>query len=441
MRIGEFAETVPPGTWILNGDWDHEQWGGELPHRDWIDAVTPDHPVFINRLDGHMALANSAALRAAGLLDASAKVDVEGGETVRGKAGGLTGVLKDNSMGLVQRVIPAPPAELQDEALLAASRYVLKQGVTTVHHMGTWADLDVYERAANQGTLKVGIYSCVPLATWQQLAERMATPPAGDLLRIGCLKGMVDGSLGSHTAAFLEPYTDLPKEGGGLYVRPIEDIERDAAAADNAGLQVNVHAIGDRAIRELLDAFARVAETNGPKDRRFRIEHSQHIHPEDLDRFSGQDIIASMQPYHAIDDGRWATRVIGVERSKTTYAFGSLLKSGARVAFGSDWTVAPATPLEGIYAAVTRRTLDGANPDGWVPEEKITVEEALIAYTVEGAFAGREEGEKGTIEVGKRADLVVIDTDILALPEERWTEIAEAKVVATVLGGTVVVER
>ncbi len=450
-RVAQFVETIPEGTWILNGDWDHEQWAkhsNDLPHRDWIDQATPNHPVFVFRLDGHMALANSAALRAAGLLDAegnetATSTEVAGGEAVRDADGRLTGVLKDNALGLVAPYVPKPSLESEDRALEAASRYVLKQGVTTVHHMGTWADLAVFERAEEKGTLALSIHSCVPLSTWEKLQARIADQPspADSLLQLGCLKGMVDGSLGSHTAVFFDPYTDLPESGTGLYVTAIEEIDRDAAAADRAGLRVNVHAIGDRAIRETLDTFARIAATNGERDRRFRIEHAQHIHPDDIQRFAAEGVIASMQPYHAIDDGRWATRVIGVERSQTTYAFRSLIDSGAEVAFGSDWAVAPATPLEGIYAAATRQTLDGNNPGGWVPEQRISVEQALRAYTVAGARAGFEEAEKGTLEVGKRADIAVIDRDILALAKEDWPTIKDAQIALTIVAGKVVERR
>ncbi len=439
-RIGAFAQSVPAGTWIVEGNWDHELWGGELPDRAWIDEATPDHPVWVMRLDGHMGLANSAALRAAGLLEATATLDVPGGEAVRDGDGRVTGVLKDNAMSLLASAIPEPSAETLDRALAAASDYVLAQGVTTVHHMGTWADLDVFERAEAAGELQLSVAACVPIDTWQRLAEKVKAEAPADKaarLRNTCLKGMVDGSLGSHTALFLEPYTDRPEDGVGLYVMPTDEIEQHALGADAAGLQVNVHAIGDRAIRELLDAFARIEQANGPRDRRFRIEHAQHIHPSDIPRFAEHGVLASMQPYHAIDDGRWATRVIGEERSETTYAFRALLDSGADVAFGSDWAVAPATPLEGIYAAVTRRTLDDANPEGWVPRQKIGIEEALLAYTTGGARAGFEENEKGTLEPGKRADVVVIDRDITALAPGDLEQLREAEVLLTVVGGEV----
>ena len=435
-RLKAFAATVPKGTWITGGDWDHEQWGGELPRREWIDAVTPDHPVWVNRLDGHMSLANSAALRAAGVT--AATPEVAGGTIVRGPGNEPTGVLKDNAQALIDRVVPVPPAELSARALEAAMRHVAEQGVTSVQHMGTWADLAVFERAHAAGRLRTRIYAAVPLDTWERLRDTAAQRGRGDAwLRIGALKGFVDGSLGSHTAAFHEPFTDAP-EDRGLLVNTPEDLYRWTSGADKAGLHVAVHAIGDRAIRLQLDIFARVAKENGQKDRRFRIEHAQHIAPEDISRFASQGVIASMQPYHAIDDGRWADRVIGPERSKTTYAFKSLLDAGATVAFGSDWYVAPPTPLEGLYAAVTRRTLDERNPGGWVPEQRIGVEDALRAYTAAGAYASFEEGEKGTLEPGKLADLALIDRDLTQVPPET---LREARVVLTVVGGQVVFER
>ncbi|HEX6629916.1 MAG TPA: amidohydrolase [Gemmatimonadaceae bacterium] len=435
-RIKDFAATVPAGTWIQGGDWDHERWGGELPSRAWIDSVTPEHPVWVNRLDGHMALANSAALRAAGIADTVS--DVDGGTVVRDAAGRPTGVLKDNAMDLVGRVVPPPPPALEDRALDAAMRHVAAQGVTAVHHMGTWSDLAVFQRARAAGRLRTRIYAAVPLASWERLRDSVAAGGRGDAwLRIGGLKAFVDGSLGSHTAAFFEPFTDQPADRG-LLVTPPESLYAWTAGADAAGLHVIVHAIGDRAIATQLDVFARVEREHGPRDRRFRIEHAQHVAPADLPRFAALGVIASMQPYHAIDDGRWAERVIGPERIRTTYAFRSLLDAGARLAFGSDWFVAPPTPLEGIYAAVTRRTLDDRHPDGWVPEQRITVEEALRAYTAGAAYAEFAEGDRGTLERGKLADLVLLDRDLTRIPPET---IRDAHVLLTVVGGQVVHER
>ena len=435
-RIKAFAAGAPAGAWIMGGDWDHEGWGGELPRRDWIDSVTPNNPVWVNRLDGHMSLANSAALKAANVTRTTK--DVAGGTIVRDASGEPTGVLKDNAADLVDSVVPRAPAELEDRALDSAMTYVAAQGVTTVHHMGSWDDLAIFERAHGADRLRTRIYAAVPLATWERLRDTVAARGRGDAwLRIGLLKGFVDGSLGSHTAAMLQPFTDAPKDTG-LFVNTPENLYRWVSGADKAGLNITVHAIGDRAIRTQLDIFERVAKENGPRDRRFRIEHAQHIAPPEFARFAQLGVIASMQPYHAIDDGRWADKVIGADRSKGTYAFRSLLDAGATLAFGSDWFVAPPTPLEGIYAATTRRTIDDRNPGGWVPEQKITVEEALRAYTRGGAFASFEDKERGVLATGALADFAVIDRDLTRIPAE---QIRDARIVLTAVGGRVVYEK
>jgi predicted amidohydrolase YtcJ len=431
-RIGDFAKTVPPGTWIQGGDWDHQLWGGELPHRSWIDALTPEHPVWVNRLDGHMALANSLALEAASVTRATA--EVEGGAIERDASGEPTGVLKDNAMGLVDRVVPPTSEEMSLRALDAAMRHVAAQGVTFVHHMGTFDDLAVLRKARAAGPLPTRVYAAVPLAEWERLRDLVAAEGKGDrFVSWGMLKGFVDGSLGSHTAAFHAPYDDQPSDRG-FFVNTEEDLYRWISGADSAGLSVAVHAIGDRANQALLDMYGRVANENGPRDRRFRIEHAQHLRPEDIPRFAALGVIPSMQPYHAIDDGRWAEKLIGL-RIRTTYAFRSLLTASAPLVFGSDWFVAPPTPLEGIYAAVTRRTLDDMNPGGWVPEEKISVEEALVAYTRSAARAAFAENDLGMLKEGFLADFVVLDRDLTKIPPE---EIRDAKVVATIVGGNFV---
>jgi predicted amidohydrolase YtcJ len=320
-RIKDFVTTVPKGTWILGGDWDHENWGGELPDREWIDKVTPNNPVWINRLDGHMSLANSAALKAAGVKDNAA--DVAGGTIVRDKKGRMTGVLKDNAMALVWPKVPDAPPELEDRALEAAMRYVAERGVTSVHNMSGYTN--ALERAHAANKLKTRIYAGMPLSRWRDLKKKIEKQGRGDKwLKIGNLKGFVDGSLGSHTAAFFNPFTDAPRDSGFFITTEKELYER-ASAADKAGLQVMVHAIGDRAINTILNIFERIEKENGKRDRRFRIEHAQHIAPSDIPRFASLNVIASMQPYHVIDDGRWAEKIIGPERIKTTYAFRSLL--------------------------------------------------------------------------------------------------------------------
>jgi predicted amidohydrolase YtcJ len=439
QRIGEFATGVPEGQWILNGEWDHENWGGELPSREWIDRLTPQHPVFVMRLDGHMALANSLALELAGV-DSDTR-DVEGGEIVRDSQGNPTGVLKDNAMNLVQSAIPEPDEAQLDAALEAASEHVAGKGITSVHDMGDWQSmrsLRTYQRAHEKGRLRTRIYAVEPLETWQKVANYVAEHGRGDeWLKVGGVKGFMDGSLGSHTAAFYEPYTDTPDDSG-FFINPPEQMEEWIRAADRAGLQLMVHAIGDRAIGTLLDIYADIEEVQGGIDRRWRIEHAQHIHPEDIIRFNQLNVIASMQPYHAIDDGRWAQRVIGAERARTTYAFRDLLNANAHLAFGSDWFVAPVSPIMGIYAAVTRRTLDDKNPQGWVPEQKISLEQALIAYTRGAAYASAEEKIKGSLAPGKLADMVILDQDLFSIEAE---QIADVQVLRTIVGGKTVFSR
>jgi predicted amidohydrolase YtcJ len=398
--------------------------------------VTPDNPVWINRLDGHMSLANTAAMRAAHVAD-DVK-DVPGGEIVRDKTGRPAGVFKDNALGLIDRAQPDPSMQQRLDATTAAMNYLAARGVTAVHHLGTWGQLEIFRIAERRGLLKTRIYACTPLGEWQRLAKDVKDRGRGnDWLRIGGLKGYVDGSLGSHTAAFLESFSDKPGDRG-LLVNTEEDLEKWTQAADKAGLQVVVHAIGDRAIRMQLDIYERVAKANGPRDRRFRIEHAQHIAPVDIPRFAKLGVIPSMQPYHAIDDGRWAERSIGAKRCETTYAFRSLLDSGARLAFGSDWFVAPPTPMEGIYAAVTRRTIDGKNPEGWVPQQKISVEESLRAYTIDAAYAGFSEKSLGSLEPGKLADMVILDRNLFETPPN---ELDAVPIRTTIVGGKVVYDK
>lgn len=427
-RIKAFATTQPKGVWITNGDWDHENWGGELPSRQWIDSVTKDNPVWINRLDGHMCLANTAALNAAGIKD-NVK-DVAGGTIVRDKKGKLTGVFKDNAMNMIYAAVPPATTEQEDKALYAAMDYVAARGVTSAHNVSGY--MNVFERAHAANMMKIRIYAGMMLTEWRELDAKIKKQGRGDKwLRIGGLKEFVDGSLGSHTAAFFKPYTDAPNDSG-FFVTTERDLYLRIKSADSAGLHVMTHAIGDNAIHTLLNIYEQVEKENGERDRRFRIEHAQHIAAEDINRFAELSVIPSMQPYHAIDDGRWAEKLIGPERIKTTYAFRSLINANAKLAFGSDWFVAPPVPLEGIYAAVTRQTLGGKNPDGWVPEQKISVEEAVKSYTVRAAYASFEENIKGSIETGKLADFVILERNIFEIAP---AEIRHVKVLRTVVGG------
>ncbi|MGH7578837.1 MAG: amidohydrolase, partial [Gemmatimonadales bacterium] len=386
-RVAAFVSERKPGEWIVGGDWDHERWPGTpLPRREWIDSVTPNNPVFLSRLDGHMALANSAALRLAKVTRETK--DIPGGVIVRDpRTGEPTGVLKDEAMGPVQAVIPDPTDEQRDAALRRALEHAASNGVTAFAHVSVpLAELGAYLRAKGAGSLTARAALYFPIEHWREVADTVARLGRGDeWVWIGGVKGYMDGSLGSTTALFYEPYEDDTSTSGVL-TTPEDSMRAWVGGADSAGLQVVVHAIGEKANGLLLSIFDSVAQAHGPKDRRFRVEHAQHLRREDIGRFGQLGVIASMQPYHAIDDGRWAEKRIGPERIKTTYAFRSLLDQDAILAFGSDWTVAPISPVLGVYAAVTRRTLDGKHPGGWVPEEKITVEEALRAYTVGNAY-------------------------------------------------------
>lgn len=440
-RIGAFAARIPQGRWILEGNWDHENWSpAQLPTRQLIDAVTPNKPVFVQRLDGHMALANSVALKLAGITKATP--DPPGGVIVRDEAGEPTGVLKDAAMNAVYKVIPDPSPEEITEAVKAAMRYAAENGVTSVQDMSASPDvLSVYQRLLARDELTVRIYGHQPLANWQRLASAGIRAAFGsDKLKIGGLKGFADGSLGSTTAWFFAPYLDAPNTSGLASDELVNEaqMQERITKADLAGLQLAIHAIGDKANNRILAIFAEAVKQNGTRDRRFRIEHAQHLRPEEIKALAAQKVIASMQPYHAIDDGRWAENRIGPERAKGTYAFRSLLDAGAILAFGSDWFVAPMEPLMGIYAAVTRRTLDGKRPAGWVPEQKITVAEAIRAYTLGSAYASFDETRKGSIEVGKLADFAVLSADILNINP---VEIEKTRVLMTIFDGKLVYER
>jgi predicted amidohydrolase YtcJ len=435
-RLKAYALERRPGEWILGGDWDHERWpGAPLPRRDWIDSVTPNNPVFVNRLDGHMGLANSAALRAAGITRATK--DIAGGVIVRDpRTGEPTGILKDGAMGLVEAAVPAPTDRERDAALRRALAFAASKGVTAFSHVSVDpADLGTYLRAKRAGVLTARAALYFPLETWHVVADTIARLGRGDeWVWIGGVKGYVDGSLGSTTALFYRPYDDDPTTSG-VMVTPEDSLRAWIGAADSAGLQVAVHAIGERANGLLLDIYDSVARAHGPRDRRFRDEHAQHLRRQDIERIARLGVVASMQPYHAIDDGRWAEKRIGPERIRTTYAFRSLLDRGAHLSFGSDWTVAPIDPILGIYAAVTRRTLDGKHPDGWIPEQKISVDEALRAYTGGNAYAVFAEKTRGRLAPGYKADLVLLDQDLTRIPPEA---IERAAVRATVVGGKVV---
>jgi hypothetical protein len=392
-----------------------------------------------------MALVNSKVLQMAGIT--SATPDPAGGVIYRLPGSREpSGILRDNAMGLVTGTGLIPPTSDLEmaEAIRAVLREARQVGVTSVQDMdgsdaGTRRRLfRLFQELSRRGELTLRIDLRWPLAEWRALANLGVQRELGnDWIRIGGLKGFCDGSLGSSTARMWEPYVH-EKTSTGVFVTPPDRLREYVREADAAGLAVCVHAIGDRANSEMLDIFGEVVRENGARDRRFRVEHAQHLRPDDFARYAKLGVIASVQPYHIIDDGRWAEGRIGKERCASSYANRTFLDAGVRLAFGSDWSVAPLDPLLGIDAAVNRRTLDGKHPDGWFPEQKITVQEAIEAYTLGAAYAGFQEKDRGSLEPGKLADLVVLSRDILA-PAER-DHIAKTRVMMTVVGGRVVYE-
>ncbi|MEO8029493.1 MAG: amidohydrolase [Gemmatimonadota bacterium] len=435
-RIKNFIAERKPGEWVLGGNWDHEKWpGSPLPRREWLDSVSSKNPVFVQRLDGHMGVANSVALKAAGITRNTK--DVPGGTIVRDpRTHEPTGVLKDNAMDQMFGAIPSGTAEQDDAAMHRALEFVASKGVTAVSAVSSpWNEVAAFKRARAAGTLTMRVSIYPALSQWHRVADTVkADGPGDDWIRLAGVKGFADGSLGSTTAWFFEPYTDDPTTSG-FPVTPPDSLHAWISAADSLGLQVVVHAIGERANATLLDIYDSVITAHGPRDRRFRIEHAQHLRPQDVDRMARLNIVASMQPYHVIDDGRWAAKRLGPVRVHDAYVFRALLDHKVHLAFGSDWMVAPIDPILGLYAAVTRRTLDGKNPGGWLPDQKISLEEALRSYTVEGAYGAFAEQYRGSLTPGRKADLVIFDRDLTKVPAET---LDQASVKLTMVGGKVV---
>jgi predicted amidohydrolase YtcJ len=444
-RLVAFDKKLPRDRWLLGGEWDHDRtFNGQLPTAELIDKYVADRPVFIRRFDGHMGVANTRALKMAGIT--AATPDPPGGVIYR-KPGSKepSGNLRDNAMDLLDKVIPESSEAEIVEGVMAALAECRQAGVTSAQDMdGSDAPtrrrlFRLYQQLARNGQMTMRVDFRWPLALWEEVARLGVQADFGnEYVRIGGVKGFMDGSLGSSTAKMYEPFVNEPGSTG-VWVTPREKMREWVLAADKAGLSIAIHAIGDRANAELLDIFAEATRVNGPRDRRFRIEHAQHLRPVDYPRFAELGVIASMQPYHAIDDGRFAEGRIGAVRCASSYALGSLLKAKANLAYGSDWSVAPVEPLLGIDAAVNRRTLDGKHPEGWYPEQKISVADAIEGYTLGSAYAGFQEHDRGTLTPGKLADCVILSRDILD-PAER-DHIAETGVLATIVGGKVVYEK
>jgi predicted amidohydrolase YtcJ len=437
-RIAAQVSKTAKGEWILGGRWDETKWPNpQLPDKELVDPITGDKPIFVERYDGHEALANSAAMKLAGV---NAKtLEVSGGVIVRDASGNPTGIFKDAAQELISKAIPPMSHEQRLRVARRALEHAASLGVTSVQHMNPeFADLAAYSELAEKGELTTRIYA-VPMETnWRDQAKIGIRRSWGSsYLRLGAVKGYADGSLGSRTAYMFEPFTDDPSNRGLLSdeMHPPNAMRDRLMQADAAGLQLRVHAIGDRAISMILDIFSDIEKEHAYRDQRFAIEHAQHMAQKDFDRFAKLHVIASMQPYHAIDDGRWAEKRLGHDRARYSYAWRSFLDHGVTLAFGTDWPVAPLNPMLGLYAAVTRATLDGNNSNGWIPEEKITLPEAVEAYTIGSAFAEFQERDKGSIAPGKLADMIILSDNIFDLKPEA---IQNAKVETTIVGGKVI---
>ena len=436
-RIGERAAKTAKGEWLLGGDWDETKWTpAQFPTHELIDAATTEIPVAVGRYDGHMILANALALKLAGIT--AQTPDPPGGVIVRDAQGNPTGCLKDAAADLLYKVVPPPTHDQRRHAIERALGHAASVGVTSVQHMNPdYADIAIYNELLGEGKLTTRIYAA-PLITQVDDQVKIGIKRAfgGPYLRIGALKAFADGSLGSATAYFFEPFSDQPGNRGLLSdeMHPVSLMRDRMMAGDGSGLQLCTHAIGDAGISAILDIYAEIEKEHGARDRRWRIEHAQHMAAKDFDRFSQLHVIASVQPYHAIDDGRWAEGRIGHDRASRTYAFRTFLDHGVRLALGTDWNVAPLNPMLTLYAAVTRATLDGKNPKGWFPEQKLTIKEAVEAYTMGSAYAEFQDKEKGSITVGKLADMVLLSDDVLTMDPVR---IRDVKVLKTWVGGKI----
>lgn len=432
-KVKNFAKTIKNDRWIIGGNWNHQNWEVvELPHKDWIDQFTQNIPVFVYRMDYHVALANSYVLKLAGI-DRDTP-NPPSGEIVKDKNGEPTGILTDKAMDLVLNIIPEPSDTEFDEAIDTAMEEARRLGVTSIHDISYDNHFKALQKAEREGRLTSRLYTRLLLKNYKtMIANEIQYNFGSDLLKIGSLKDFADGALGSKTAYMSEPYIDDPNNFG----LPMDELkngrlEEMIIESDKNHLQCSIHAIGDRAITELLDIIEKMKNQNPDWDRKFRIEHAQHISKKDIKRAAELGVIISAQPYHLFDDGCWAESVIGKERIKDFNAFRSLIDAGIKLCFGSDWSVSTMDPIKGIYVAVTRAT---ANGKCFIPEERITVEEAVDCYTINAAYASFQEEIIGSIEVDKLADMVVLSENIFEIEP---AEIKNAEVEMTVLDGEII---
>lgn len=435
-RVADAVAHHKPGEWITGGGWDHTMWAEKrFPNRQQLDAVSPKNPVILTHISGHVAVANSLALK-------SAEIDKDtpnppGGEIEHDALGQPTGMLKEGAaMSLVKVRIPDPSQEERRRGIEIVLANVARNGVTSVQDNSTWEDFQVYQQLKEAGKLTVRITEWLPFnASLDDLQNMRAQGGTTDSwLKTGALKAVTDGALGSRTAAMLEPYSDDPS-ATGIFTYDPEKLRIMAIQRDKAGFQLNFHAIGDRANRISLDVFEAVIKANGPRDRRDRIEHAQVVEPMDFQRFAQLKVIASMQPSHQTTDMRWAEDRIGRERIKGAYAWATMLKNGVRLAFGTDYSVEPISPFRGLHACVTRERPDGGPKNGWEPQEKISLEDCIRAYTSGSAYAQFEEGKKGELKPGEYADFIILSNDLTKIPPAQYTK---TQVLRTVVGGRTV---
>jgi predicted amidohydrolase YtcJ len=445
QRVLAKVETAKPGEWILGGGWDETMWAVKaLPSRWDLDEVSGGHPVILDRVDGHLAVANTRALRLASITIASR--DPQGGQIDRDANGQPTGILRDTAQGAVRTVIPQPTHEARRHGIEVALADLAEQGVTSAQdYSPDWQNFQIYEELEKDGKLTTRISEWLPFDdSIEELQKKRDSHPQSDLmLHTGMLKGFMDGSLGGHTAALLEPYADDPNNSGlpRYETAKLNDMARERVLA---GFQLGFHAIGDKGVQMALDAFAEAEKVareqkakaaNGGDDYRLRIEHAQVTTPAQIVRFKELKVIASMQPSHVLTDMRWAQDRLGPKRAATSYAWAAFLNKGVPLAFGTDYPVEPVTPFRGLYAAVTRKSEDGKQQ--YFPEQRLTMDQAIAAYTTGSAFAEFEEKEKGKLEPGMLADFIVLDRDVTASSAEK---VLATKVLRTVVGGKTVYE-
>lgn len=429
---------LPPGTSIYGSQYDHTLFpGGNWPSKEDLDKISPQNPVIIERVDGHSVWANSLALRQSGISKETR--NPPGGEILRdSKTGEPTGILTEAAMSLL-KVEGQPPASTLEDDILRGLAHAASLGLTGVGTSADMRELEAFRKIESEGKLTLRMYAWLPVEDMDLCVQKGIRQGQGDdLLRTGFLKIFIDGTLGSGTALMLAPFTDEPSKSGlPQYPYPVFAALVDKAMAN--GFQIGVHAIGDKGVRWVLDAVEAAQKKHGRRDLRPRIEHAQVIDPRDVPRFAELGVIASMQPTHCTTDMRFCERRIGPERSKNAYIWRALLDNKARLAFGSDWPVEPLDPMRGLYSAVTRKSIELNAPEGgWFPDQRLTMAEAVKAFTSGAAYASFEEGLKGQLRPGLMADMVVLSRDLFSIPAR---EILETEAVWTILGGKIVYQK